>query len=137
MKVTVKVDGQTFEVEIADIAARPVIATVEGESFEVWPAADGAAENLGSAVSKPVQLQSPRESSNSPVSSISAPIPGVIISVAVQAGNEVAVGQEVCVLEAMKMKNVIRSPRIGTIVAVKVNVGQTVKHRDILVEYGQ
>ncbi len=66
---------------------------------------------------------------------VRAPIPGVIVSVAVQPGQAVTVGQELCVLEAMKMKNVIRAPRAGVIAAVRVAVGQTVKHKDVLVEY--
>ncbi len=135
MKVTVKVDGQMFEVEIADITARPVIATVGGESFEIWPSADGETEKQASLIAKPVPVQS--SGSSALVSSVSAPIPGVIVAVAVKSGEAVTVGQELCVLEAMKMKNVIRSPRAGTIAAVKVNVGQTVKHRDVLVEYGE
>jgi biotin carboxyl carrier protein len=45
------------------------------------------------------------------------------------------VGDELCTLEAMKMKNVIRAPRAGTIASVKVAVGQHVKHHDVLVEY--
>jgi biotin carboxyl carrier protein len=133
MKVKVKVDGQTVEVEIADLTARPVVAVVEGESFEVWPAAEDEAEKPASPVVQPIQ--SPV--SNSLVSSISAPIPGVIVAVSVKPGDVVTVGQELVVLEAMKMKNVIRSPRAGTIAAVKVITGQTVKHRDLLVEYGE
>lgn len=135
MKVTVKVDGQTFEVEITDVKARPVIATVEGESFEIWPEAD---QNANTSISPAVQpVQSPREASSSLVANITAPIPGVIVAVSVKPGEAVTVGQELVVLEAMKMKNIIRSPRAGTVSAVKVSVGQTVKHRDLLVEYGE
>jgi biotin carboxyl carrier protein len=66
---------------------------------------------------------------------VPAPLPGVIVAVSVQPGAEVSLGQELCVLEAMKMKNAIRAPRAGRIVSVHVAVGQTVKHRDVLVEY--
>ena len=37
MKVTVKINDRSFEVEITDLYARPIVATVEGERFEVWP----------------------------------------------------------------------------------------------------
>jgi hypothetical protein len=37
MKVIVRIDSQQYEVEIADLYARPVIATVDGQRFEVWP----------------------------------------------------------------------------------------------------
>jgi propionyl-CoA carboxylase alpha chain len=53
----------------------------------------------------------------------------------VRPGDEVGLGQDLCVLEAMKMKNPIRSPRAGRIASVNVNPGQTVKHHDVLVEF--
>jgi biotin carboxyl carrier protein len=64
-----------------------------------------------------------------------APIPGVILSVAVCAGATVKVGQELCVLEAMKMKNAIRSTRAGVIANVYVSEGDHVKHGQVLVDF--
>ena len=66
---------------------------------------------------------------------VRAPIPGVIISVAVKPGDVVKHGQELCVLEAMKMKNVIRASRAGTISVVHTTAQQHVKHHDVLMEY--
>jgi biotin carboxyl carrier protein len=66
---------------------------------------------------------------------IRAPMPGSIVSVAVQAGDQVEVGQDVCVLEAMKMNNRIRAPRAGTVAQVHVGPGQQVQHGDLLVTY--
>ena len=37
MKLIVKVENQSFEVEVGDIHARPIIATIDNEPFEVWP----------------------------------------------------------------------------------------------------
>ena len=37
MKIQVVIDNQTYQVDVEDIHARPVIAVVEGERFEVWP----------------------------------------------------------------------------------------------------
>ncbi len=56
---------------------------------------------------------------------------------AVKAGETVAYGQEICILDAMKMKNPIRSPRAGEIGEVLITVGQTVKHNDVLVTFTQ
>ena len=49
MKLNVKIKDQTFEVEIADLNARPILATVDGETFEVYPdeAAQPVAPLLG------------------------------------------------------------------------------------------
>jgi propionyl-CoA carboxylase alpha chain len=61
----------------------------------------------------------------------------VIVSVAVQPGDTVQVGQELCVLEAMKMNNTIRAARAGTVARVNVSVGQHVKHGEVLLEYAE
>ncbi|MCW8132268.1 MAG: biotin/lipoyl-binding protein [Planctomycetota bacterium] len=57
---------------------------------------------------------------------INSPIPGLIKSVKVKAGDDVAEGQTVVVLEAMKMENEIPAPRAGTVQSVDVQPGQTV-----------
>jgi len=65
-----------------------------------------------------------------------APIPGVIFLITVEMGDEVLSGQELCVLEAMKMKNVIRAPRDGVIAEVLVSNGQQINQGDVLVKFG-
>ncbi|MFO1315368.1 MAG: biotin/lipoyl-containing protein [Burkholderiales bacterium] len=66
---------------------------------------------------------------------LNAPMPGVIIDVAVKAGDTVARGQLVAVLDAMKMHNNIKSARAGTIAEVCVTPGQAVGHGDAIVRY--
>lgn len=65
---------------------------------------------------------------------VRAVIPGRIVSVAVNPGDEVAAGDRLVVVEAMKMQNDVRAPRAGRITRVAVGPGQTVELRDILVE---
>jgi biotin carboxyl carrier protein len=67
---------------------------------------------------------------------VTAPIPGVIVSINVKAGDVVTAGKELCVLEAMKMKNSIRAARAGTIAAIRVAVSEQVKNGQVLMEYG-
>ena len=57
---------------------------------------------------------------------LTAPLPGVIVAVMVKPGDSVSHGQELCTLEAMKMKNAIKSHRDGTIDSVAVTVGDQV-----------
>ncbi len=66
---------------------------------------------------------------------VRAPMPGHIVDIVVKPGDEVSVGQTLCSLEAMKMKNAIRSPRDGLIAGVEVTTGQAVAHGDILVTF--
>jgi len=125
----VLINGHLYQVEIVDLLARPVLAVVDGNPIEVWPEAKEAASEA------PVSPGESKESGDSQVREILAPMPGTIISVAVEPGSQVVYGQELCILEAMKMKNVIRAPRAGTIGKVSVTQGQPVKHHDLLVEY--
>jgi biotin carboxyl carrier protein len=145
MKVTVKIDERSFDVEIEDLLARPVIAIIEGERFEVWPQDERPAAKMPET-SRPASVAAPVSAGRSeppPVpaprsgdtKAVRAPIPGVIISIAVAPGDQVAVGQELCVLEAMKMKNLIRARRAGEIGKVLVAAGEHVQHHDLLFEY--
>ena len=56
-----------------------------------------------------------------------SPMPGTLISYAVLKGDHVEVGQELCTVEAMKMQNVIRSPRSGKIASREVDVGSSLQ----------
>jgi biotin carboxyl carrier protein len=67
---------------------------------------------------------------------LKAPMPGLVIRVDVVAGQAVAAGASVVVLEAMKMQNELRAPIGGGVVAaVRVQPGQAVEKGQILVDY--
>ena len=143
MKIHVKIQNKTYEVKIGDIHARPIQATVDGETFEVWPEemtlpSEGYQPPSSTSADKPVKqvsIEEPTSSAVDKIKQVKAPIPGVIISITVREGEKVAYGQELCVLEAMKMKNAIRSGRSGTIARVMVKEGDSVLHSQILMEY--
>jgi propionyl-CoA carboxylase alpha chain len=65
-----------------------------------------------------------------------SPMPGLIVSIPVRAGETVKAGQELLVLEAMKMENVLRAERDGVIEAVQVEPGATVAADEILITFG-
>jgi glutaconyl-CoA/methylmalonyl-CoA decarboxylase subunit gamma len=150
MKIKVKVDEELFEVEINDLQARPIQAFVNGECIEVWPeesSTTSAPVMLPRPVEKPVlapTTPAAQAAPRPPVASdetidkakvITAPIPGVIQKVTVCEGATVETGQELIVLEAMKMKNIIRATRLGKIGTVLVVVGDHVKHGQVLLTY--
>jgi glutaconyl-CoA/methylmalonyl-CoA decarboxylase subunit gamma len=144
MKIKVRVEEEVFEVEVGDLHTRPVIATVDGETFELWPEMEPAAapkvtstpgvQPTPTATTPPAGAAKP-QGSESPAGAVCAPIPGVITRIGVEPGATVARGDELCALEAMKMNNSIRAPKAGKIAAVRVSVGLHVKHGDVLVEY--
>jgi propionyl-CoA carboxylase alpha chain/3-methylcrotonyl-CoA carboxylase alpha subunit len=69
-----------------------------------------------------------------PSGALEAPMPGKIIAVRVGVGDRVARGDEVLVVEAMKMENAVRAPRDGVVKAIRVNVGDTVAAGHVLAE---
>jgi biotin carboxyl carrier protein len=145
MKLNVKINDQTFEVEIADLNARPILATVDGETFEVYP--EEAVQPVAHAAA-PSPTPAPVAAAPAPVSrpaapaapvnaskALSAPLPGTVVAVLVKEGSEVKYGQELLTIEAMKMKNAIRATRDGKIAAIYVKEGDSVRHGQPLLEY--
>ena len=61
-------------------------------------------------------------------------MPGVIVSVAVSEGDKVVTGDEVCVLEAMKMQQVLRADWTGIVKTVHVRAGEQVLDGDAIVD---
>jgi biotin carboxyl carrier protein len=68
---------------------------------------------------------------------LNAPMPGVILELHVKVGDTVARGQQIAVLDAMKMHNFIGAPRAGVIAEVCVAAGQAVGHGDPIVRFAQ
>ncbi|ORX59664.1 hypothetical protein DM01DRAFT_1317822 [Hesseltinella vesiculosa] len=68
---------------------------------------------------------------------IRSPMPGRIISLAVKEGDDVQEGEELVVVEAMKMQNILRTSQAGKIKKIHVDIGHSVKSGQILVEYEQ
>ncbi|MDP3295551.1 MAG: pyruvate carboxylase [Nevskia sp.] len=67
-------------------------------------------------------------------SHVGAPMPGMVVRVAVQKGQVVAKGEPLLALEAMKMETVLGAPRDGKVKAIHVKPGSTVNTRDLLIE---
>ena len=106
-------------------ARREVV--VDGWRFEVEvePAARAALRERASRGRAAARQSGPTE--------VRAIIPGVVAAVAVAAGDVVAAGQQLLVIEAMKMQNELRAPRAGTIDRVTVGPGLTIDVGDLLV----
>ncbi|MFZ5856219.1 MAG: biotin/lipoyl-containing protein [Chloroflexota bacterium] len=137
MKLNVKINETNYTVEIEDLNARPIVAIVDGERFEVVPENGGPAQakkEAGARVeSAPKKVEAALPASNAKV--LPAPLPGTVTEIFVKPGDEIESGQVVCVIEAMKMKNSIRSTREGKVSAVLASAGQTVNHKQPLLEF--
>lgn len=73
--------------------------------------------------------------SDDTASSVEAPMPGLIIDILVKAGDSVEEGDNLLILEAMKMENMLVAPRTGIIKAVHVSKQETVDKGMVLIEF--
>tara|TARA_Y100000052_G_scaffold22253_2_gene22918 strand:+ start:17078 stop:19081 length:2004 start_codon:yes stop_codon:yes gene_type:complete len=66
---------------------------------------------------------------------IMSPMPGLVVSVEVEMGQDVKSGEAVCVVEAMKMQNIIRAEADGVVKAINVSAGDSVAADEVMVEF--
>ncbi len=144
MKMKLSVEGKSFDVQVGDLSAKPVIVLVDGERLEVWPEEEAIAAPVVAAIPVahpspthhvPVPVWKPRQTDVLPGTEnfVIAPIPGVIVSVDVKVGDKVVYGQVVCLLEAMKMRNPLRVAKPGIVTEIKVCAGQHVHYHEPLI----
>jgi len=147
-RVKIIVNDKPYVVEVADPTASPLAVTVNGKQYTVTV----ETPETEAAVTTPTPAATPRPApvaarkapaGKAPVSAaadsnakqIKAPMPGTILDINVKPGDEVTFGQQLCALEAMKMKSAIRSPREGVIASVEVSEGQGVAYGGVLVTF--
>jgi biotin carboxyl carrier protein len=126
------VGNRSYDIQVEDAYKTPMTVIVDGQTFrvDVQPREDGDA--LAAAPGRALSPEAPPTGAGGPTQ-VTAPMPGTILDIEVQAGDQVQQGQALCALDAMKMKSPIRAPRAGTVRQVQVNEGQTVDHGDLLV----
>jgi acetyl-CoA/propionyl-CoA carboxylase biotin carboxyl carrier protein len=130
--------GQLDAIDQVSNARKNVVVEVDGKRIEVsLPARmlqGGSASATGGRAPKR-KISSHHGSSGAGNKSIKAPMQSTVVKLAVAAGDKVVEGDQVLVLEAMKMEQSISSPRDGVIKAVKVSVGETVPSGTVLIEF--
>ncbi len=140
----VTVGGKEYQVEIKDVNTQPVRTVVNGHVVHVWaPEQDRSLSSLPMPVPVVVPsatgVVSPTAAAAQPGEAseleVRAPMPGTVVGVEVRAGEQVEAGQNLCVLDAMKMHNLIRAPHAGSIGQVYVVPGQQVQYGDLLVTF--
>ena len=128
--VRVKVGEHWYTVEVDDISTSPVHVTVEGETFLV------EVPGLPQAKRSARRKTSDQKTAGHAISEklIRSPMPGRVMAVNVKPGQSVGTGQEVCVVEAMKMEQSIRVGQEGIIKTIYVKPMQQVGADDPLIE---
>ncbi len=138
----VKVGDNWYTVEVGDLSSSPVEVTVEGETFyvEIEGLPPPPPRRPRRSRSQTQQPSTPNllPASPAPVSPsdkiLRSPMPGRVMSILVRPGDRVSAGDEVCVVEAMKMEQSIRAFRDGAVKAVHVRPMDAVRANDPLIE---
>jgi len=125
-RVRVEVDGETFTVGVDGV---PVVTEVAAGAREDAPERRGDAPGTGAG-----SIGAGVGSIGTGAGAVAAPLPGVIKSIAVRPGQVVAADDELLVIEAMKMDNVIRATRGGTVGIIHVTEGRQVAYGEPLLE---
>ena len=131
-----KINGNTYKVTIGNIEDNIAQVEVNGTAYKVE--LEKSAKPAASA--KPTVRVAPRPAAPAPAaapvarpaapsagkSGVKSPLPGVILDIKVNVGDEVKKGQVVVILEAMKMENNINADRDGKVTAINVSKGESV-----------
>ncbi|HWC36701.1 MAG TPA: biotin carboxylase N-terminal domain-containing protein [Mycobacteriales bacterium] len=130
-RVDVDLDGQPLEIEVHARVPGQIDASIDGvrRRYRTAVSADRGTVDVDSPLGASSYVVVPRfedPSHHVAVGSLVAPMPGAVVRVLVRAGETVAKGDPLVVLEAMKMEHTVASPAAGTVSEVRVEPGQQV-----------
>lgn len=140
----VRVDGVDYEVDFSQVGGQPVYSLlVDGTSVDAHIYQDedilqvtfrGQMYSARVEDEREKRLRAAMGGASSELGEfhLKAPMPGMVVSVPVEAGQQVQKGDVLVILESMKMQNELKSPRAGTVVRLRVAVGDRVEKKDTL-----
>ncbi|HHS96892.1 MAG TPA: acetyl-CoA carboxylase biotin carboxyl carrier protein subunit [Chloroflexi bacterium] len=136
----ITLDGRTFQVKVLDDPRQDEVRVeVDGEVFTVG--VEPVVESVAPVAAEGAPAPAPAAAAPTPApaatseKTVTAPLPGIIKSILVRPGQQVQFNDELVVIEAMKMDNVIRAQRAGTIGTIFVTEGRQVAYGEPLLEY--
>ena len=130
-----KINGNLYNVVIGDIEENIAHVEVNGTHYTVEmekkPKAAPAPKPVVRPAAKPAAVPAAaapvaRPAAGGAKSGVKSPLPGVILDIKVNVGDEVKKGQTLIILEAMKMENSINADKDGKIAAINVSKGESV-----------
>lgn len=135
-KFTIK--GNDYEVKIAEVEENVAHLEVNGTEYEVQLHREVKQSKTPRLVRKPV-MKKPGEGTITKTAGgsaikVQAPLPGNIFKILVNVGDEVKKGDNLLIMEAMKMENNVLAEKDGVVKTIKVNVGDAVLQGDVLIE---
>jgi biotin carboxyl carrier protein len=143
-RIIATVDGQSYDLELTRTSDQDFLILNEGRVFDCrvdGQPASGSTVNVTIGAQRfditlidPKRLRSALGAGGhgEGAARIVAPMPGKVVRVLVEAGQQVEPGEGIVVVEAMKMQNEMKAPKAGAVVSVNVEVGATVNGGDLL-----
>jgi len=134
------ISGNDYEVHIKDLEDNIAEVDVNGTCYEVKVHNEIRTSKTPRLVRKPLEKLPGegqiKKKETTGKHEVTAPLPGTILSLNVAVGDVVAEGQNVLVMEAMKMENQVQTTKGGEVLSVKVKIGDAVQQDDVLLEIG-
>ena len=140
----VSIDGRVQEVDFESVSGQPVFSLIlDGKSYEsyVYETEEGW-QVLTRGRQYNVTVEDERERRLRAAAGggvveageyhLKAPMPGLVVSIPVNEGDEVEKGQVLVILESMKMQNELKAPKAGVVGRIRVKQGETVEQRQAL-----
>lgn len=129
-KYKYKINGKLYEVAIGDVEENIAHVEVNGTAYQVEMEEKPKEEVITPVVKPAASVKLPTNATSKPASTkkagVKSPLPGVILDIRVNVGDEVKKGQTVVILEAMKMENNINADKDGKVTAINVSKGESV-----------
>lgn len=131
-----KINGLKFTVAVGDVVDNEVKVEVNGVPYKVEldkavpakqkPAISQSGKTAGISGAVTNSTPAPKPVTQGHPAAVKSPLPGTIMSFTVKVGDAVKVGDTVCVLEAMKMENDIKTMKAGTVKQILINAGDAI-----------
>lgn len=140
----ITVDGERLSADFQSVANQPIYSLIlDGESYEasvrITPTGVQVllkGQLFDASVEDERQRRIRQSTSSQTVKSgdyhLRAPMPGLVIDIPVKEGQEIEVGQNLVILESMKMQNELKAPREGTVSRVLIKPGDSIEHNQIM-----
>jgi biotin carboxyl carrier protein len=139
---TVRLDGKELDASVVEVSPNTFSVLLNGESHQIRiaPRADGTLTLHTGLAEYHAEVNDPRQwrgrkhgaAEVQGRQQITAPMPGKVVRLLVEEGDEVQAGQGLLVVEAMKMQNEVRSPKAGRVEKLLAKENQAVNAGDVL-----
>ena len=140
-KLNFNINGKHYEAPVAEIEHNVAEVELNGKKYTVNVERQesvsipkvAAPRPVAAPAVAPAAAPAPKKVAAG-ANSVTAPLPGSVVSINVKVGDAVKAGQQLAIIEAMKMENEILAPADGTVKAIHAAAGQAVQQGDAILD---